>query len=214
MEVIIASFLVWGGGGGNNEPRYPDVNTNGTLSVYFAWFKRFFHFKGINKLYRDCLYWQLLCVICLLRDHVTLFLFLQSLIKQCHLFTNAFQFPFPHPMQCWKWSKIVHTLCIWGWGGGRGADRACVVKKSDWIGSLWLVIHVVKNRHTGKQDSHWEKTNKRKLPLLKMTEDVFVLSHCVPYTPAWWSDSSWEFLKAECEQIKTAQNNSYGVKKN
>ena len=114
-----------GGGGGNNEPRYPDVRT---LSVYFG---RFSHFKGINKLYRDCLYGQLLCVICPLRDHVTLFLFLQSLIKQCIFLQMPFSSPFPTLCNVENEAKLcIHFVCGVG-EGGRGADRACVVKKSD-----------------------------------------------------------------------------------
>ena len=125
------------GGGGNNEPRYPDVNTNGTLSVYFG---RFSHFKGINKLYRDCLYGQLLCVICPLRDHVTLFLFLQSLIKQCIFLQMPFSSPFPTLCNVENEAKLcIHFVCGVG-EGGRGADRACVVKKKR-LNRLFVASH-------------------------------------------------------------------------
>ena len=62
---------------------------------------------------------------------------------------------------------FIHFVC--GVGEGGGGDQSCVAKKKR-LNRLFVASHSRgKNRHTGKQDTHWEKTNKRKLPFLKMT---------------------------------------------
>ena len=48
-----------------------------------------------------------------------------------------------------------------GWGGG-GGKQGVLWEMLKWkIGPLQVAIHVVQNRRTGEQKSHWDKTNKR-----------------------------------------------------
>ena len=100
--------------------------------------------------------------------------------KAVHLFTNAFQFPFLHPMQCWNWSKIVHTLCMWGWGGGEGADQSCVAKKKR-LNRLFVASH-----SRGKKPPYWKaryalgKDKQKEITIFKNDVKLFCL---VPLRP-------------------------------
>ena len=58
------------------------------------------------------------------------------------------------------------------------------------IGSLQLAIHVVQNRRSGEQKSHWAKTNKENYHL-KLCMSFFVLSQCDFCSPAWRFSREW-----------------------
>ena len=58
------------------------------------------------------------------------------------------------------------------------------------IGPLQLVIHVVQNRHTGEQETHWEKTNKGnyRFKWYKLFVNLSCPNTC---SPAWRFCTTW-----------------------
>ena len=113
------------------------------------------------------------------RDHVTLFLFLQSLIKQCIFLQMPFSSPSPTLCNVENEAKLfIHFVC--GVGEGGGGDQSCVAKKKR-LNRLFVASH---SRCT--KPPHWKaryalrKDKQKEITIFKNDVKLFCL---VPLRP-------------------------------
>ena len=101
--------------------------------------------------------------------------FFVVVIKKCYLLENI-----PYIVNTPNNSGDTRSTSLVGWGEGLAT---CDSKKASWKGYLQLVVRVVQNRYTGKQEMPGTR-QKKEILILNDISSLFVLSQYVPCSPA------------------------------